>query len=237
MMEKMKRTLLVALMVLSSAMLSAKTLVVYYSYTNHVKELVDELSAMVDVDVVRIEPTDKSGGYELNNYAKGTQLLNAIKAAPDDINSYPGIEPTNINWTDYDRVIIGTPLWWSQMAAVTQTFLFLNRDVLATKQLYLMVSSHSSDISGVEANARRLVPGGHFVSPSLWVDNARHSNRHNLVSQWVSEVHLNEPTAISLPTTTKGSAATEVYDLAGRRVAKVDKGIYIVNRKKVTVGK
>lgn len=235
-MEKMKRTLLVALLVLSSAMLSAKTLVLYYSYTNHVKELVDELSSMVSVDVVRIEPTDKSGGYELNNYAKGTQLLNAINAAPDDINSYPGIEPTNINWADYDRVVIGTPLWWSQMAAVTQTFLFLNRDVLPTKQLYLMVSSYSS-ISGVEADARRLVPGGNFASPSLWVNNASHSNRHNLVSQWVSEVHLDQATAISLPTTTKSSAATEVFDLAGRRVAKAAKGIYFVNGKKVAIGK
>ena len=237
MMEKMKRTLLVTLMVLCSTMLSAKTLVVYYSYTNHVKELVDELSAMVDVDVVRIEPTDKSGGYELNGYAKGTRLLNAIKAAPNDICSYPGIEPTNINWADYDCVVIGTPLWWSQMAAVTQTFLFLNRDVLATKQLYLMVSSYSSSISGVEAAARRLVPGGNFVSPSLWGDNAHHNNRHNLVNQWVSEVHLDEATVISLPTATIDSATTEVYDLSGRRVAKANKGIYIVNRKKLALGK
>lgn len=83
-MKTMRLMILALAMVLSASVSEARTLIVYYSYTNHVKE----------------------------------------------------------------------------MAAVTQTFLFMNRTVLATKQLYLMVSSYSSSISGVEEDAHRLIPTG-----------------------------------------------------------------------------
>lgn len=103
-MKTMRLMILALAMVLSASVSEAKTLIVYYSYTNHVKEMVDDLSSIIDADVLRIEPTDKSGGYELNNYAKGMRLLNAIRSNPDALSSYPTIEPLEINWDDYDRV-------------------------------------------------------------------------------------------------------------------------------------
>jgi hypothetical protein len=232
---RMIRIIALALaLMLSARAMEARTLVVYYSYTNHMKQIADDLSSMIDANVVRIEPVDKSGGYELNNYAKGTQLLNAIKAAPDSLSSYPAIDPIDIRWADYDRVVIGTPLWWSQMAAVTQTFLFMNRAQLAARQLYLMVASYSSGISGVEADARRLIPGGNFVSPSLWINNAHHSNRRSLISAWVDNLHLNEATGIGeVRVSQKDGTAPVVFDLFGRRTAKFKKGLLIVNGKKV----
>lgn len=78
----MRLMILALAMALSASVSEAKTLIVYYSYTNHVKEMVDDLSNIIVADVVRIEPTDKSGGYELNNYAMGTRLLNAIRVLP-----------------------------------------------------------------------------------------------------------------------------------------------------------
>ena len=231
-MKTMRLMILALAMALSASVSEAKTLIVYYSYTNHVKEMVDDLSNIIVADVVRIEPTDKSGGYELNNYAKGTRLLNAIRNNPDALNSYPTIEPLDIKWADYDRVVIGTPLWWSQMAAVTQTFLFMNRTVLATKQLYLMVSSYSSSISGVEEDAHQLIPGGSFVSPSLWINNARHANRRSLIREWVNEVHLNEATAISSATMSKQKHQV-AYDLSGHRVHGTTSGLVIMDGKKI----
>lgn len=106
-MKTMRLMILALAMVLSASVSEAKTLIVYYSYTNHVKEMVDDLSNIIVADVVRIEPTDKSGGYELNNYAMGTRLLNAIRNNPDALSSYPTIESLDINWADYDRVVMG----------------------------------------------------------------------------------------------------------------------------------
>lgn len=65
-MKTMRLMILALAMVLSASVSEAKTLIVYYSYTNHVKEMVDDLSS-IDADIARIDPTNKSGGYELNN--------------------------------------------------------------------------------------------------------------------------------------------------------------------------
>ena len=134
---------------------AAKTLVVYYSYTNKCHEIVTTLTSQIEADVVRIEPAEKGLKYEANGYALGTQLLNAIKANPNDASSYPAIDPVNVNLSDYQNIIIVTPLWWNQMAAIMQTYLFNNSAQLAGKTVAMIVSSYSSSIDGVVAQLQK----------------------------------------------------------------------------------
>ena len=112
----------------------AKTLVVYYSYTGNCREIVTALSNQIEADILEILPAEKDLKYEANNYALGTQLLTAIKDAPDDANSYPTIDPVTTSLSDYQNIIIVTPLWWSQMAAIMQTYLFQNASKMAGKR-------------------------------------------------------------------------------------------------------
>lgn len=42
---------------LASIAAQAKTLIVYYSYTNNVERIVNELRAQIDADVLEIQPT------------------------------------------------------------------------------------------------------------------------------------------------------------------------------------
>jgi flavodoxin len=138
----------------------AKTLVVYYSYTNYSREIVTTLTSQIQADVLEIQPAEKGLKYEANGYALGTQLLNAIKANPNDASSYPAIDPVNTSLSDYQTIIIVTPLWWSQMAANMQTYLFNFGPQMAGKNIGLIVSSASSGISGVVADCKRLAPDG-----------------------------------------------------------------------------
>ncbi|MBO4719084.1 MAG: hypothetical protein J5658_04330 [Prevotella sp.] len=162
-----------------------KTLIVYYSYTNKCHEIVTTLTSQIEADVVRIEPAEKGLKYEANNYALGTQLLNAIKANPNDASSYPAIDPVTVNLDDYQNIIIVTPLWWSQMAAIMQTYLFQNSEKLAGKTVAMIVSSHSSGISGVVADAQRLLPNITWAGDALWINNTNHSNRASLIQDWL----------------------------------------------------
>ena len=162
-----------------------KTLIVYYSYTNKCHEIVTTLSSQIEADVVRIEPAEKGLKYEANNYALGTQLLNAIKANPNDASSYPAIDPVSVSLSDYQNIIIVTPLWWSQMAAIMQTYLFQNRSQMAGKTVAMIVSSYSSSISGVVADAQRLLPNVTWAGDALWINNANHSNRSSLIQNWL----------------------------------------------------
>ena len=221
-----------AVLTLLSISASAKTLVVYYSYTNNCREIVTTLTSQIEADVLEIQPAEKGLKYEANNYALGTQLLNAIKAAPNDASSYPAIDPVTTSLSDYGTIIIVTPLWWSQMAAPMQTYLFNYGSQMAGKHIGLIVSSASSGISGVVADCKRLVPDGNYFSENLWINHSSHSNRASLIQNWLTAVNYNTVTGISVTRTTT-SAPTRIYDLAGRLLKqKPARGIYIANGKK-----
>ena len=170
---------------------AGKTLVVYYSYTNNCHEIVTSLTSQIQADVMRIEPADKTQKYEANGYAIGTALLNAIKAAPNDAASYPAIDPVSItDLSQYQNIIIVTPLWWSQMAAIMQTYLFNYGAQMAGKHVALIVSSHSSGISGVVADAERLVPDCTWMGDALWINASNHSNRASLIQNWLPTLNF-----------------------------------------------
>ena len=155
----MNRTLLTfAIFAVSFMAVHSKTLVAYYSYTNNIHRIAMELATQIQADILRIEPAEKGLDYAADNYAIGSTLISAIRNNPEDAASYPAIDPVTVNWDEYDTVIIGAPLWWSNMAAPMQTFLFHNEADLAGKNIGLIVSSASSGISGVETDAKRLIP-------------------------------------------------------------------------------
>ena len=170
---------------------AGKTLVVYYSYTNNCREIVTSLTSQIEADVMRIEPADKTQKYEANNYAIGTALLNAIKDNPNDEASYPAIDPVSItDLSQYQNIIIVTPLWWSQMAAIMQTYLFNYGTQMSGKHVALIVSSHSSSISGVVADAKRLVPDCTWMGDALWINASNHSNRASLIQNWLPTLNF-----------------------------------------------
>jgi len=168
---------------------AGRVLVVYYSYTGNCRQIVESLTSQVEADVMEIEPAEKGLHYEANNYALGTQLLNAINAAPNDPASYPAIDPVPISdLSVYDNIIIVTPLWWSQMAAIMQTYLFHYGPQMAGKHVGLIVSSHSSGISQVVADAKRLVPAAVWMGDALWIRASNHSNRATLIQNWIASL-------------------------------------------------
>ena len=171
---------------------TAKTLVVYYSYTGNSREIVNTLTSQIEADVLEIQPAEKDLKYEANNYALGTQLLQAIKDAPDDASSYPAIDPVTTSLDDYQNIIIVTPLWWSQMAAITQTYLFQNASQMVGKHVGMIVSSHSSSISGVVSDAERLLPNVTWMGEALWINASNHGNRASLIEDWLKTLNFDK---------------------------------------------
>lgn len=171
---------------------AGEILVVYYSYTNNTHTIVTDLLTQVEADVVRIEPADKGLDYAANNYAIGSALIAAIRENPNDASSYPAIDPVEVELENYATVIVAAPLWWSNMAAPLQTFLFNQGSEMAGKNIGLVVSSASSGISGVEADAKRLIPDGNFLTPSLWIRSSQTSNCHAMTAEWLENMGLIE---------------------------------------------
>ncbi len=227
--------LVFAMLTLLCTNATAKTLVVYYSYTGNCREIMTTLISQIEADVLEIQPAEKGLKYDANGYALGTQLLNAIKAAPNNATSYPAIDPVTTSLNDYQTISIVTPLWWSQMAAIMQTYLFNYGSQMAGKNVVLIVSSASSGISGVVDDCKRLVPDGKYFSENLWINHSNHSNRATLIQNWLTAINYETATGITQQPTAfpQHPASTRIYDLGGRLVEeKPGKGIYVKNGKK-----
>lgn len=218
----MKRILFFLAAVCLSAAANSKTLIAYYSYTGNCEAIVTELRNQITADVVEIEPAEKGLRYEANGYALGTQLLNAISDNPNNAASYPAIDPVDISIDQYSTIIIVTPLWWSQMAAIMQTFLFNYGPQMAGKNVGLIVSSASSGISGVVADFKRLVPDANYLSENLWINNSNRKNMSTLIANWVENNQLNQQSeSVRVYVTVQGKtfSATLANNETGRAFA------------------
>ena len=169
-----------------------KTLVAYYSYTGNCRSIVAELKKQLDADVLEITPADKTQKYEANGYAIGMQLLSAISDNPTDEGSYPEIDAVTTDVAAYENVVIVTPLWWSQMAAIMQTYLFRVGPTLAGKHVALIVSSASSGIDGVVADAERLAPNAVWMGEPLWINNSNRSKAGTLLAEWLPTLNFKQ---------------------------------------------
>ena len=233
----MKKLFLMMALLTGTLAADARTLIVYYSYTNNVERIVNELRTQIDTDVVEIEPAEKGLNHAADNYAIGSAQIAAIRNNPGDAESYPPIDPVNVNLADYDCIIIGAPLWWSNMAAPLQTFLFHHGKDMAGKNIGLIVSSASSGISGVEADARRLIPAGNFLSPSLWIRSAQTSDAKSLIANWLKAITSGIPSA-----TIRDEKSHVAYSLSGMRqhagvggAANHSGGILIIDGRKIVL--
>ena len=160
-------------------------------YTKH-----GELKKQLDADVLEITPADKTQKYEANGYAIGTQLLSAISDNPTDEGSYPEIDAVATDVAEYENVVIVTPLWWSHMAAIMQTYLFRVGPTLAGKHVALIVSSASSGIDGVVADAERLAPNAVWMGEPLWINNSNRSKAGTLLAEWLPTLDFKQKAEI-----------------------------------------
>ena len=162
-----------------------KTLIVYYSFTGNCEAIVNTLAEQITADLLEIEPAEKGLDYAANNYAIGSALISAIRQNPNDAGSYPAIDPVETSLESYQSIFIVTPLWWSNMAAIMQSYLFQYGSQMAGKTVGLIVSSYSSGISGVVTDAQRLLPDVTWAGDALWINHSNHSNRSALIGNWL----------------------------------------------------
>ncbi len=240
----MNKYILAMAIMLTAVAAQAKTLIVYYSYTNNVERIVNELRNQIEADVVEIEPAEKGLNYAANNYAIGSAQIVAIRNNPNDAASYPAIDPVSVDLSQYSTIIIGAPLWWSNMAAPLQTFLFQHGKDMAGKNIGLIVSSASSGISGVESDAKRLIPNGKFLSPSLWIRSSQTSNAKSLLQNWLQAIDYNNLTSGIGNILPDQDSRFTVYSFSGVKLladaestTNLPNGLYIVNGKKIIISK
>ena len=120
----------------------SKILVSYFSATDTTKMVAEKIRDVLNCDLFEIEPVEKYTAADLNWHDKNSRSSIEMQ----DKNSRPGIKAKISNLNDYDKVIIGFPVWWYTAPTIINTFIEEN-DFL-NKQVYIFVTSGGSSEEG-----------------------------------------------------------------------------------------
>jgi len=92
-----------------------KTLIVYYSYEGTTKSLVEAIQKKYDFQAEQIEVVDEKKHKGLVKYVWGGRQVIQRKE--------PKIMELKSNLNEYDRILLGTPVWASSFAPAIRSFL------------------------------------------------------------------------------------------------------------------
>lgn len=92
-----------------------KTLIVYYSRTGNTRELVDFMAEQTGADVYEIVP--------LNPYPDDYTETTEVAQAEKESNARPEIKDPLESIEEYDRILVGYPIWWQSAPMIIGTFL------------------------------------------------------------------------------------------------------------------
>ena len=130
----------------------SKILVTYFSVSGTTKKVAENISNILNCDIVEIEPVQKYTSEDLD--WKNKQSRSSIEM--QDKTSRPKIKEKNINIDEYDTIIIGFPIWWGVAPREVNTF--IESINLSEKTLIPFCTSGGSGMSYAENNLKNTYP-------------------------------------------------------------------------------
>ena len=103
-----------------------KTIVIYYGYGNHTRMIAERVKKELNADILEIKP----------KVAYSPDYQTVVDATENNLETKetPEIEVINIDLNNYDKIVIGTPVWWYTMTPPIRTF--LTKYDLRNKKVY-----------------------------------------------------------------------------------------------------
>ena len=151
-----------------------KILISYFSASGVTKKVAEELSQLLGGDLFEIEPVEKYTDADLDwrdQNSRSTIEMN-------DRDFRPAVSKKVENMGDYDKVVIGFPVWWYTAPTIINTFIEENN--LSGKDVYIFVTSGGSGVDGGLKDLRAKYPEIKFV------DGKRIQQVTNDLATWIS---------------------------------------------------
>ena len=96
-----------------------KTLVAYFSASGITKGVANKLVSKLNCDTYEIKPVVPYTDADLNWMDKNSRSSVEMK----DKSSRPEIVKDGLNVSEYDRILLGYPVWWYTAPTIINTFL------------------------------------------------------------------------------------------------------------------
>ena len=92
-----------------------RPIIIYYSYGGNTKRIAEDIHEKKVYDMVEIKPVVP--------YTSDYQKLVDLEESKMTQEELVEIEPINIDLSNYDTIILGTPVWWYTMTPPVRAFL------------------------------------------------------------------------------------------------------------------
>lgn len=153
-----------------------KAVVVYFSCTGNTKSVAQKIASTVGCSTYEIVPAKPYSDEDLNYKNKKSR---ATKEQNDDA-ARPEIEGTITDWSSYDTVFIGYPIWFAKAPRILCTF--VESQDFAGKRVIPFCTSGSSGVGNSAKELAELAKnGGNWVSGTRFASSV--SNKD--IAEWL----------------------------------------------------
>lgn len=199
-----------------------RVLIAYFSWSGNTQRVAEEIQSITGGDLFRIEPVTP---YP-TDYTECTE----VALAERDNDARPAIVSTVENWSDYDIVFIGCPVWWHTAPMIISTFAesydFNGKTVIPfctyastyrdeTLQRIVDLTPDATHLTGFGSRS------GSTSGVQSWLNSINEEWTENVSSTGIN----------GITTSSQQTDETKIYDLSGRVVENTDnrKGVYIIS--------
>ena len=145
------------------------TLVVYFSATGNTENAARAIAEQLDADLFEITPADPYTSADLNwNDPESRVSVEHAQKEAGTLQPVPLANATPDNWSSYDTVFIGYPIWWFEAAWPVESFVQANN--FTGKTVIPFCTSASSGIG----NSGKLL--AQAAGTGTWLDGQRFSS-------------------------------------------------------------
>lgn len=157
-----------------------KVLVAYFSASGTTKELAENLAKAANADLFEIEPAKPYTSADLDWTNKSSRSTVEMK----DPNSRPEIANKIENFSDYETVFVGFPIWWYTSPTIINTF--LESYDFSGKTLIPFATSGGSSIDQAEETLKKC-----RSSETKWKHGKRFENFEvDALKNWINSLSI-----------------------------------------------
>lgn len=158
-------------------------LIVYYSLNGHVKFLSNLIAENFHSDsVTTVE-------LELEKELPKSVFLRNLRVGKEFLfNEKPGLKNKSIDFSRYDIIFLGTPIWGTITPAMNT---FLSENKISKKRIALFTSCDGGSPSGAYNKMEKLLPDNRILGKINFV-NPEPGDIHNIrkrVKIWIDEIN------------------------------------------------
>lgn len=153
----------------------SKILVSYFSASGVTKGVAENIAEIVDGDLFEIEPVKKYTNADLNWMDKNSRSTVEM----NDKSFRPPVKNKVENLSDYDKIIIGFPVWWYTAPTIINTF--IEENDLTGKEIYVFCTSGGSGVEDSFNDLKNAYSNLNFISAKRLKKNIEKDE----ISNWI----------------------------------------------------